>query len=843
MDAQQNHTSVGLSTAPSSSKGVSPKGVSFSSITLASVPNPSVFGHSVTFTATVNAPGATGLVTFYDGSSILGLAPVSGGFATLTTVLLNAGSRKVTARYDGNPTFASSLSTVLSQTVTDVLSAGFPVLTQLSAGSQPNSVAVGDFNGDGHQDIAVVNTGGNTVSIFLGNGAGGFSPPSSFATDTSPQAVVITDFNGDGIEDLAVTSQDGVSIFLGNGNGTFRIVGTYPANIGPAGLAVGDFNKDGLPDLAVSNTLSSTVSILLGNGAGGFQPTENIGTNNQNGSGDVAVAVGDFNLDGNPDVATVDSNDGFVYVFLGAGAGTFGNASVINVGGNPSDIVSADLNGDGIPDLVIPDSLEDQIFVLLGVGNGTFQSPAIFATGTLPAAVTVGDFNGDGIPDIAVANSADSTVSIFAGLGNGSFQPGVTYPPPTENPGGFIVDLATGEFNGDGVTDFALANSGSLFAGNNPGGLDIMLGGSCGFSTSPASFAYDDRAESTSLTLFSTNPSCSWTASSDSSWLTIGSTSGTGTASVTVTLTPNFTGVERVGNITIGGQVVPVTQWGTQQVFSDVVPTDYYFDAVNLLSAKNITAGCGNDDYCPTVIVTRDQMAILIVRMVYNGNDNFTYSPTPYFSDVPTTAFGFKWIQKLFELGITASCGNGDYCPTLNVTRDQMAIFITRGRYGSTTTFDYPGTPFFTDVPTYYFAFPWIQRLKVDGITGGCGSTTYCPTLPVSRADMALFIMRGGFNQLLAPGAPALTTINPSTITPGQTATFTISGVNTNLVQGVTSINQSSGYFTVDSISVTSPTSMNVQLTASPAAPVQPVSIFATTGSQEEVLPNGISIQ
>ncbi len=840
MNAQQTHPSGTLS--PSA---FALKGVGFSSVTLTSSPNPSEFGRSVTLTAAVNPSAATGKVTFYDGSTILGLATVSSGTAFLNTVLLNPGARKLTARYDGDATYASSLSSVLSQTVTDILSAGFPTVQQLTAGNQPNSVAVGDFNRDGHQDVAVVNTNSSpgTVSVFLGNGVGGFSPPSTVSTGNVPQAVVVTDFDGDGIEDLAVSSQNGVGVFLGNGNGTFREVGSYPANIGPAGLAVGDFNKDGLPDLAVANTLSSTISILLGNGAGGFQPTANYGTGNENGSGDNAVAVGDFNLDGNPDVATVDSNDGLVYVFLGAGNGSFGAATAINVGGNPIDITSADLNGDGIPDLIVPDSVNDQVLVLLGIGNGSFQSPVGYSTGTLPAAVVTGDFNGDGIPDIAVANSGDSTVSIFTGNGNGTFQAGVAYPPLIENPGGFIVSLATGEFNGDGVTDFALANSGSLFSGNNPGGLDILLGGSCGFSTSPSSFAYDDRAESTSLTLFSTNPSCSWTASSDSPWLTIGPTSGIGTASIAVNLTANTTGLERVGNITIGGQTVQVIQWGTQQVFADVVPTDYYFDAANLLSTKGITAGCGTDDYCPTLIVTRDQMAIFIVRTVYHGNDNFSYNPSPYFNDVPTTAFGFKWIQKLFELGITASCGNGDYCPTLNVSRDQMAIFIIRARYGSATTFDYPGTPYFTDVPTYYFAFPWIQRLKLDDITGGCGPSTFCPTLFVSRADMAIFIMRGGFNQLLLPGTPLLVSVSPNTISPGQTATFTITGTNTNFAQGVTQINQTAGYFTVDSVSVTSPTSMTVQLTASPSAPVQPISLFVTTGSQEAVLPNGITIQ
>ena len=124
----------------------------------------------------------------------------------------------------------------------------------------------------------------------------------------------------------------------------------------------------------------------------------------------------------------------------------------------------------------------------------------------------------------------------------------------------------------------------------------------------------------------------------------------------------------------------PVTQKFTV-AFNDVAPSDMFYDEVNAFAQYGITNGCATDMFCPASSVTRDQMAIFIVRSVY-GNDNFTYNTTPYFTDVTPSTFGFKWIQKLKDLGITAGCTATAYCPLDVVTRDQMAIFIIRARLG-----------------------------------------------------------------------------------------------------------------------------------------------------------------
>src|SRR5439155_1645054 len=137
----------------------------------------------------------------------------------------------------------------------------------VGGGGYPDSIAVGDFNGDGKLDLAVSNFVSNNVSIFLGNGAGGFSAATNFAVGAGPASVAVGDFNGDGKPDLAVSNltSNNVSICLGNGAGGFSAARNFGVGAGPESVAVGDFNGDGKLDLAVANYLSSNVSILLGN--------------------------------------------------------------------------------------------------------------------------------------------------------------------------------------------------------------------------------------------------------------------------------------------------------------------------------------------------------------------------------------------------------------------------------------------------------------------------------------------------------------------------------------------------------------------------------------------------
>ena len=237
-------------------------------------------------------------------------------------------------------------------------------------------------------------------------------------------------------------------------------------------------------------------------------------------------------------------------------------------------------------------------------------------------------------------------------------------------------------------------------------------------------------------------------------------------------------------------------------------------------------------------------MAIFLVRSVLGG-DNFAYSSTPYFNDVPSGAFGFQWIQKLWELGITAGCGNGNFCPDTSVDLEQMAVFVIRARLGAAAdgTFTYPATPYFTDVPASSIYFKWIQRMKLDQITAGCGDgTTYCPQQLVTRGLMATLVIRGAFNELLPPSTPLLTSVSPAIAPRGQTTTITVFGADTGFDPGASTVDAGPGV-AVGTIAVLNSTTLTVRLTVAPDAVAGPRTILVTTGSQQAVLPNGLIVQ
>ena len=370
---------------------------------------------------------------------------------------------------------------------------------------------------------------------------------------------------------------------------------------------------------------------------------------------------------------------------------------------------------------------------------------------------------------------------------------------------------------------------------------------SCSVSINPATTFVDATSQSASLSVVAA-PSCSWVASTSGGFVNIASgSSGIGNGTINISVAANATGADRAAMLTVNAATASVNQDFTFTTFSDVLPTAYYFDAVNLLAGKNITAGCGTNDYCPQSAVTRDQMAIFLVRTML-GTGTFSYSPTPYFGDVPSNYWAFPFIQKLYELGVTAGCSASPllYCPTSTVTRDQMAVFIIRTRYGPSTQITWNATPYFADVSATSFAFSSIQRMYQDALTAGCTDSplSYCPGNPVVRGDMAIFLMRGGFNQLLPPLEPVITSIQPVVISSGASGTFTITGVNTAFQQGATNlVFPASSGITVSSITVTSPTEMQAVLTASPAALTGPVAIYEQTEPQEAILPNSLLVQ
>src|SRR6476469_9623161 len=346
----------------------------------------------------------------------------------------------------------------------------FSSATNFPVGTLPNSVVVGDFNKDGKPDIATSNGGGssNGISILLGTGAGSFGTATNYGSYFD--SLALGDFNSDGNLDIAAPQSSGgefpsykVAILLGTGTGSFGTATSFDTGAyRPSSVAVGDFNGDSKPDLATANT-AGNVSILLGTGTGSFgvDTKFNVGTNPQ------SVVAGDFNADGKLDLATANNQSNNVSILLGTGTGSFGAATNFNAGTKPQSVVAGDFNADGKLDLATANNQSNNVSILLGTGTGSFGAATNFNAGTSPYSVTVGDLNSDNKSDLAVANSGTNSnnVSVLLGDGTGSFGAASNLA-AAANP----YSVAVGDFNTDGKTDLVTANNGT-----NSNNVSVLL--------------------------------------------------------------------------------------------------------------------------------------------------------------------------------------------------------------------------------------------------------------------------------------------------------------------------------------------------------------------------------
>ena len=315
-----------------------------------------------------------------------------------------------------------------------------------------------------------------------------FTDPTAYVVGDLPWSVAIGDLNGDSKRDLVVGSffSDKVSVLLGDGAGGFGDATDFPAGDAPESVAIGDLNGDSMPDLVVANSGSDNVSVLLGDGAGGFGDA----TDFPAGDAPESVAIGFLNGDSQPDLVVANSGSDNVSVLLGDGAGGFGDATDFPVGGSPNSVAIGFLDGDSQPDLAVANTGSENVSVLLGDGAGGFGDATDFPAGDEPLSVAIGDLNGDTTSDLAVANWASGDVSVLLGDGAGGF--GAT----TNVPVGIRPsEVAIGDLDGDGHADLAVAMNWfpgmvSVLLGDGAGGFgaatDFLPGGAFGTANSVA---------------------------------------------------------------------------------------------------------------------------------------------------------------------------------------------------------------------------------------------------------------------------------------------------------------------------------------------------------------------
>lgn len=344
---------------------------------------------------------------------------------------------------------AGSVTVLITQPGAADATTMFSARQAFPVGSVPRSIAIGDLNGDKIPDLAVVNEGSDSVSVLISRTALGAATPSftahqEFQVGDAPKTVAIGDLNGDGKNDLVVSNggSASVSVLLNQAvqnaaSSGFAAQKQFTVGTGPRGVAIADMNGDGRPDVVTANLEDDSVSVLRNlTQPGAAEPSLASAITVTSGNGSRSLALADMNGDGTPDVTVANEGDDSVSVLLNTTQP--GGASIVlrletqrGVGRAPSRVAVGDLNHDGKADIVVSNRTGNSVsFYLNTTGDSaaalTFGPIRNLATGAEPVSVALGDLNRDGRDDIVVSTIGSRDVGLFVSKGS----PATAVPPP-----------------------------------------------------------------------------------------------------------------------------------------------------------------------------------------------------------------------------------------------------------------------------------------------------------------------------------------------------------------------------------------------------------------------------
>ena len=684
-------------------------------------------------------------------------------------------------------------------------------------GQSLTSVAAGDIDGDGHADIAVsidADSATGYVGVLRCDGQGHFLAPVETSVAFGPYALRLRDLDGDGRLDLVMLTGGGgfsvknVEVCRGTGGASPGPCVEYLAGNTSLGLDLADLDDDGALDVLTADDyfIDPGVTVLMGNGGARLRSVVTVGHR------DIQDALaGDFDGDGLLDVMTQNYDDLNIAFLKGNGDGSFGsehptgfagplevaghfdaNASLDVVAGgvvllndghgnfHPGQsltdaypTLTADFRGNGSTDLVGAGAVSSDLAVLLGNGDGTFGSPVVTPLSNIVmSALAVGRLDGDSRDDVAVGTSNGpfgiNTVSVMLSSGDGTFTPRQDV---VLGAGPLQLDLA--DVTGDGQTDLLAANGANgtyLAVGHGDGTFDdpVLFDGQLAFGVAAADFDQDGVIDVVTLNYSPTSAKFF---------------RGLGGGAFAPAVQVDSASISRAYAVPLTGSAPSVMAFSdpgvsfliNARIAPTVVSRSFIVGDRATLSAA--ASGFGTLTYlwrrngaplsdggpisgATTATLTIDPVAftdagsydIVVTDSCTNATSNAA-ALSVEFDDVPLDNPFHNDILTIATAGITGGCTPTSYCPGNDVSRAEMAVFLLKSKYGADHV---PPAPvqIFPDVPNDAFAAAWIDELATLQITTGCVGGLYCPDRPVSRAEMAVFLLKTLLGSGYAPPTP-----------------------------------------------------------------------------------------